>query len=155
MAIGERFGDDHERTPPLAAKVAENGFCLGVAVGSALHDLRALSRFLRRGNQPRSLGRGIWIEENSNLRQVGHQVPQELNPLSRDSKIPGDETGGISAGTPKAFRNSKSDGIDQLGKHDWNCSRQLTNRECRWQALGIDDIRLERDKFGRGYFRFG
>src|SRR5882762_9133128 len=155
MTVGERFGDDHERTPPLAAKGAENGFCLGVVVGSALHNLRALRRFLRCGDQSRSVGCGVWIEEDSNLRQVGHQVAQELNPLSRDSKIPSNETGDISAGPPKAFRNSKPDGIDHLGKHDWNCRRQLADSECRWQTLDVNDIGLERDEFGRRYSRFG
>jgi hypothetical protein len=43
---------------------------------------------------------------------------QELNPLSRDSKIPNDEPSDVATGMPKAFRQSKSDGIDQLCKND-------------------------------------
>jgi hypothetical protein len=60
------------------------------------------------------------------------KLVQKLNPLSRDSKIPNDESCDITTGMPMAFRQSKSDGIDQLGKYYGDRGRQLANGEgCR------------------------
>jgi hypothetical protein len=82
---------------------------------STLHDLYTPISLLGCRNQPGSVRRGVWIEQGTIFRQVGHKLAQELNPLSCDSKIRNDKPGDIAARMPKAFSQSKSDRIDQLG----------------------------------------
>ena len=76
MAVCERLGDDQKRTTGAAGKGAEHGFCLNIVVGSTLHDLHTPIGLLGRGNQTWSVGRGVRIEQDTNLRQVRHKLMQ-------------------------------------------------------------------------------
>src|SRR6478672_8532262 len=112
MAVCEWLGNDQKRTTGFAGKGAENGLRLTIVMRPTLNDLYTPIGLLRCRNQARSIGRGVWIEQDTNLRHIGHKLVQELNPFSRDSKIPNDEPSNIASRVSKAFRQSKSDGID-------------------------------------------
>jgi hypothetical protein len=50
MSVCERLRDDEKATMRLAAEGAKHRVCLGVVVGSAFDNLRALSGLFGRGN---------------------------------------------------------------------------------------------------------
>src|ERR1051326_2368822 len=123
MAVCEWLGDNQKRAMGLAGKSAENCLSLTIVVCSTLHNVDTLIGVLGCRNQARSVGRRVWIEQDTDFRQVRHKLMQELNPLSCDGKIPNDKPGNIAPRAGKAFRESKSDRIDQLGKNDRNGRR--------------------------------
>jgi len=139
----------------LAGKGAENGLGLSIIMRSTLYYLYTAIGLLGCRNQACSVGRGVWIEQDTNLGQVWLELLQELDPFSSDSKIPNHEPSDIATGVAKTFRQSKSNGIDQLGKNDGDSGRQLAKGESCRQTLRINNIGLERYQFGCGRFRFG
>src|SRR5690349_2672462 len=78
MPVREWFRDHQKRTMWLADKSTKNCLSLAIVVRSTLHDVYVLIGLLGRRNQARSVGRGVWIEQDTHFRQVRYKLVQQL-----------------------------------------------------------------------------
>jgi hypothetical protein len=111
----------------------ENGLSLGIVVRHTFHNPYTSIGLHCCGNQNRSVGCGVWIEQDTNLGQAWHELLQQLNPFSSDSKIPSYESSNIATGVTKAFHQSKTDGINNLGGNDWMIGMMAVN----WRRVKV------------------
>ena len=99
------------------------------------------------------MGGGIKLETMlknlHDLTQIFYSETMATQVISRPCRIRQNETGGIAARPRQTIHEASADRVDSSREHDWRGPGYRLQRRHSRAGCGQDDIRHERDQFGR------